>query len=483
MKKRLIVPAAAIALVGLMASFATTAQATPSKTSACTGCHDGVNVPVTATLASTVGSTATYNFSAPAADVVAVFSGATKLFTFSATSGQFAVATGKTYTLYAVAGPGTGDGLGSTSVSPAAVVVDATAPVTTSNAAATYVSTAAIKLTATDVGTGVANTYYKLDGSVQTSGTAITTSVLGAHTIEFWSVDKAGNIEAHKTASFTVTAPVVLDTTAPVTTSNAVANYVSNALITFSATDAGTGVANTYYILDGGLQTAGKSVAVSALGAHTLQFWSVDAAGNTELRKTAAFTITAPVVVDTTAPVTVSDAKATYVASAAIKLTATDAGSGVANTYYILDGGVQTAGTAVSVTTTGTHTLQFWSTDVAGNAEARKTASFTVTDAVVKPPVTDTYVTTVTTKISKDYRGRVATLTNKVTGKKFTAVVTSKGYAVFKNVPAGSYKVTVKTKKGTKTIRTITVKAPVVDHDDDDHDDDHDDDSHNLPRD
>ena len=51
-------------------------------------------------------------------------------------------------------------------------------------------------------------------------------------------------------------------------------------------------------------------------------------AGNIETpHKTAAFTITAPVPVDTTAPVTTSDAKATYVSSAAIKLTATDAGA------------------------------------------------------------------------------------------------------------------------------------------------------------
>jgi len=388
------------------------------------------------------------------------------------------VTTGKTYTLYAVKGPSTGDGVGSKTISPVAAVVDATAPVTTSNALANYVSSASIKLTATDVGTGVANTYYKLDGSVQTLGTAITTSVLGAHTIEFWSVDKAGNTETHKTASFTVTAPVVLDTTPPVTTSNVVASYVSNALITFSATDAGSGVANTYYILDGGLQTIGKSVSVTALGAHTLQFWSVDAAGNAELHKNAAFTITAPVVVDTMPPVTISDAKATYVTSAAIKLTATDAGSGVASTYYILDGGVQTAGTAVSVTATGTHTLEFWSTDVAGNAETHKTVSFTVTDAVVTPPTTGTGHT-VKVKIPKVHtRGHVATLTNNLTGEKFTAWVGKDRIATFKNVPAGSYKITVMTKHGTKIIRTVVVKAPVVTPDDDDADD-----SHNLPRD
>jgi len=568
MKKRLFVPIAGIALVGLMASFATPASAFPSKTTACTGCHSGVNVPITTTLVSTVGTTATYNVSAPAADAIVVFDGATKIFTFTANTGTFAVATGKTYTIYAVTGPSTGDGVGSKTISPVAAVVDATAPVTVSDALATYVSSAAIKLTATDAGTGVAATYYKLDGGVQTTGTAVSVSTLGAHTLEFWSTDKAGNIEAHKTANFTITAPVVLDTTAPVTVSDALATYVSSATIKLTASDAGSGVASTYYVLDGGLQVTGSSVTVTALGAHTLQFWSVDVAGNAELRKTAAFTITAPVVldttapatvsdalatyvssaaikltatdagsgvagtyykldggaqvtgtavsvstlgahtlefwstdkagnieahktvsftitapvvVDTTAPVTTSDAKATYVTSASVKLTATDAGTGVANTYYILDGGVQTAGVAVSVTTTGTHTLEFWSTDKAGNVEAHKTASFTVTDAVVVTPPGNGH--TVKVKVPKVHtRGNLATLTSPTTGAAFTTTIGKRGIAIFKNVPAGSYKLTVKTKKGTKTIRTVIVRDPQVDTDDD-HDDDDTATELNIPRD
>ncbi|MHB8706938.1 MAG: hypothetical protein ACYC77_10540, partial [Coriobacteriia bacterium] len=157
--------AAAILLLGL----ATTAHGFPSRTTACSGCHSGVNVAVNTALLSTSGTTATYSFSAPAADSVAVFDGATKLFTFNATAGQFAVTTGKTYTLYAVTGPGTGDGIGSTTVSPVAVVLDTTAPVTTSDAKTTYVSSATVKFTATDVGSGVAATYYKLDGAAQTS--------------------------------------------------------------------------------------------------------------------------------------------------------------------------------------------------------------------------------------------------------------------------------------------------------------------------
>jgi len=369
-----------IAAAGLSAIYASGAHAFPSRTTACSNCHSGVNVPVTATLANTVGTTATYNVSAPGADSIAVFDGATKLSTINAATGQFSVTTGKTYTIYSVIGPGTGDGLGSTTVSPVAPApVDATAPVTTSNAVATYVSSASITLAATDAGSGVANTYYRLDGGAQVSGRTINVSTLGSHTIEFWSVDVAGNIETHKTASFTITAPAPVDATAPVTTSNAVATYVSSASITLAATDAGSGVANTYYRLDGGAQVSGRTINVSTLGSHTIEFWSVDVAGNIETHKTASFTITAPAPVDATAPVTTSNAVATYVSSASITLAATDAGSGVANTYYRLDGGAQVSGRTINVSTLGSHTIEFWSVDVAGNIETHKTASFTIT--------------------------------------------------------------------------------------------------------
>ena len=171
------------------------------------------------------------------------------------------------------------------------VMVDATGPVTTSDAKATYVTSAAIKLVATDTGSGVAATHYKLDG-VQGTGTAVSALALGSHTLEFWSVDDVGNMGAHQTVSFSVTAPVPVDATAPVTTSDAVATYVASATIKLTATDAGSGVASTFYRLDGGAQTAGTTIS-TVVGSHTLEFWSVDVAGNAEVHTTVAFTVKA----------------------------------------------------------------------------------------------------------------------------------------------------------------------------------------------
>jgi hypothetical protein len=117
---------------------------------------------------------------------------------------------------------------------------------------------------------------------------------VGSYTIEFWSVDNEGNVETpHNTASFTVTPP---DTTAPVTTSNAVGSYVGSANITLTAVDnpGGSGVATTWFRVNGGAQTPGTTIpTISTPGDYTIEFWSVDNAGNIELpHKTASFTVT-----------------------------------------------------------------------------------------------------------------------------------------------------------------------------------------------
>ncbi len=171
------------------------------------------------------------------------------------------------------------------------------------------------------------------------------------------------------------------DTTAPVTSSDAIASYTGAAFIEFSITESGkVGVGTTFYRVDDGDTQVGGSALVSAAGTHTLRFWSVDQAGNVESpSKTATFTVSA----DTTAPVTTSNAQSTYYYyPATITLTATDSSSmGVKATYYSLDGGPTQTGTKLTVPApsgTVAHTLQYWSEDWSGNVETTKTANFTV---------------------------------------------------------------------------------------------------------
>lgn len=196
-------------------------------------------------------------------------------------------------------------------------------------------------------------------------------------------------------------APFQVDAAAPVTTSDAAVLYVAAATVTLSATDnSGSGVAFTEWTLDGQAGT-GLVVQTSVIGPHTLQYRSTDAAGNVESWKSVSFFVSDNTVPDTTKPVTtvIGSVYSYYAAPAQISLAATDAGgSGVFNTYCRLNGGAAMATTTVSVNTTGTYLLEYWSVDLAGNVENVHAMSFKVTirpDSTGKPtrPVTPLTVT------------------------------------------------------------------------------------------
>jgi hypothetical protein len=87
---------------------------------------------------------------------------------------------------------------------------DNIAPITTATLSGTldgtvYVSPVKVTLTATDSGSGIAHTYYKVDSAAQVTYSApFTVSATGAHTVTFHSVDVAGNVEATNTVTFTI---------------------------------------------------------------------------------------------------------------------------------------------------------------------------------------------------------------------------------------------------------------------------------------
>jgi hypothetical protein len=291
---------------------------------------------------------------------------------------------------------------------PSGTTADSTPPTTVSDAAASYATPGVIDLVATDGsgGSGIAGTYYSLDGAAPVESTVLGTGGLGLHTLSFWSVDVAGNAESPHTLTYVVGSA---DNIAPTTVSNAVAAYTGTGEILLTATDnpGGSGVAHTYYRYDGGPRVESTLIGVSGSGSHHIDFWSVDAAGNVEAANTVHFNVTMP---DTTPPTTTSDALASYVGTATVSLTATDGveGSGVRATYYRLDSGPVQNATSVTilapVSGTASHTVEFWSVDSAGNAEAPTTVSFMVS------PIPDTVPPTTTSDAAASYAG-TATIT------------------------------------------------------------------------
>ncbi|MDP3951402.1 OmpL47-type beta-barrel domain-containing protein [Microbacterium sp.] len=163
--------------------------------------------------------------------------------------------------------------------------VDQTAPVTSATldpavpGTGWHTSDVAVTLIATDEpgGAGVASTAYSLDGGGwQNYSAPLTITGDGEHTLEFRSTDGNANVEA--TQSLTVT----IDSTTPVTTA-ALLNGKSGR-VTLTADDATSGVVLTEYRVDGGEWASyAKPFTVGKRNVdHTVEYRSVDAAGNVE---------------------------------------------------------------------------------------------------------------------------------------------------------------------------------------------------------
>lgn len=267
------------------------------------------------------------------------------------------------------------------------VGIDGAAPSTQFSAAGTqgdggwFRGAVQVTLAATDNLSGQANTFYTVDGGpVETYTGPFNVSADGRHQVSYWSVDRAGNAESAKSSA------VDIDATGA-TTQGSVGGpaggnsyYKGDAQVTLSASDALSGVAATFYELDGGAaQTYSGPFSVSGEADHTVSFWSVDAAGNTEARRTLS------VGIDASAPSTQFSAAGNQggggwfrgpgAGPVQVTLSASDNLSGSAGTFYQIDGGpVQTYAGAFAVSGEGRHQVSYWSVDRAGNAEAPHSA-------------------------------------------------------------------------------------------------------------
>ncbi|MDR7080077.1 uncharacterized protein YjiK [Neobacillus niacini] len=240
------------------------------------------------------------------------------------------------------------------------VKIDKTAPVTESNVSDKWnQGEVAVKLTANDDLSGVAKTFYSINGSEFIEGTAFTVSEEGVNKVSFYSVDNAKNIEETKTVE------VKIDTAAPETTSNVTDLWNQGEVsVQLTATDDLSGVAKTFYSLNGSEFVEGTAFTVSEEGVNEVSFYSVDNAGNVEDVKTV------EVKIDRAAPETTSNVtNQWYKGEVAVELTSTDDISGVAQTFYSINGSEFVEGTAFTVTDEGINKVSFYSVDHAGNIE------------------------------------------------------------------------------------------------------------------
>ncbi|RSD25196.1 OmpL47-type beta-barrel domain-containing protein [Mesobacillus subterraneus] len=242
----------------------------------------------------------------------------------------------------------------------AKLIVDTQAPVTSSNIKNDWSNeSVSVKLTASDDETGVAATYYSVNGSGFVEGITAIVSGEGLHQIAYYSVDRAGNKEEVKTET------VKIDFQAPNTISNMDANWKRDSFtVELNAEDGLSGVSKTYYSVNGEDFTEGNTLILTEDGAYQVSYFSKDLAGNTEAVKTEI------VKIDKSAPVTAANAQEEwYKSDAKIELTSQDSFSGVDTAYYSINGSEFVEGDNFILSEEGVHKVSYFSTDQAGNKE------------------------------------------------------------------------------------------------------------------
>ena len=265
------------------------------------------------------------------------------------------------------------DGAGNETAGGCTVEFDTTAPQTTDDYAggsAWQTGDVSFTLAADDAASGVAGTTWAVDGGAPQSGTDVTVSGDGEHTVAYFSTDAAGNAEDAHSVS------VRIDATSPATSDDYAGGsawQTGDVSFTLAADDAASGVAGTTWAVDGGAPQSGTDVTVSGDGEHTVAYFSTDAAGNAEDAHSVSVRIdaTSPATSDDSDPALAADGDSGWrTAGQAVTLSVADAGgSGLAATYYTLDGEQHEYAGPFAVSGDGSHVITYWATDVAGNTE------------------------------------------------------------------------------------------------------------------
>lgn len=233
-----------------------------------------------------------------------------------------------------------------------------------------YNSAVNVVLTANDPGSGVNETMYRVDSSswVLYDG-AFQVSGNGQHLVEYYSTDLAGNVESVKST------PIRIDNGDPLSSANLAGTlgsgnwYVTDVQVSITSLDGVSGISTVLYRLDGsGEQSYTSAFVVSTEGVHTLSYYAVDVAGNTENERSVQFKI------DTIAPSIswlIEGAVGNddwFISSATVTIRGNDVSSGIDSITYQLDGGSwSNYYSGVDVSEEGDHEIAFYAVDQAGN--------------------------------------------------------------------------------------------------------------------
>ncbi len=262
---------------------------------------------------------------------------------------------------------------------------DGTAPATTVNFSAPnafqsedkifYGNDLSISASAIDQLSGVASTFYSLNGNSFTNyNNVLTYSADGDYSFKFYSLDNVGNAETPQTFDFT------LDLTSPVTRYTVTGDKTSEILsprtiIQLEGEDGSSGMENIYFRIDSGRdQRFRESVALTDLaeGDHTLTYYSVDNVGNKESDRTYDFYMdrTSPEVIASVVGDQYQNRGRVFISvRTKVKLEASDNKAGIKKVWYKIDDGpeIPYKEPFELPKSKGKHIIEYYATDKVNN--------------------------------------------------------------------------------------------------------------------
>ncbi len=268
------------------------------------------------------------------------------------------------------------------------VKIDKTLPSTIDNSDGRWHNgSVVVTLTPSDDGSGIRDTYYATDNESTAKGTTTTISSEGIHSIKYFSIDNAGNVEQIREAL------VKIDSTPPLTVDDSDNRWHNtDVTLNITASDNLSGIAFIRYKVDGVEQVSNSSniqLTFNSERVHTIGYSSVDNAGNAEDVKTAL------VKIDKTSPFTTDDSDGEWHnSSVLVTLKASDNLAGVHTSNYKVNSGTKTwmeslfswfssviglaetasQGETISIADEGIFDIKYHSDDNAYNIELEKTA-------------------------------------------------------------------------------------------------------------
>lgn len=174
---------------------------------------------------------------------------------------------------------------------------DVTAPTTTlssipsvpngSNSFYTTIPTITLSVSDDVGGSGVDKPFYTWDGGVLIPYAGPFAALEGTHTLSYISSDVAGNAEVVKKSVIKVDTGVPATTAGVSLAPNSASGWYSGApTVTLASTDGTSGIGGIYYNWDGAAMTPYSAAIAVPSGAHTLNYYAIDGAGNSEPMKT-----------------------------------------------------------------------------------------------------------------------------------------------------------------------------------------------------